>query len=720
MSIALFALCIFGSTFFAPVELWAQFQPTARPESLNVSTVGRLRLADLPRDGALPPITDLYVAGDHAYLGSFAGDVYIVDISEPSALRLVAQVSLPGPALDLKVDGDLLAVGVQQRGEDFGLVLIDISNPSAPNIVSRFSRPGWRGVHNLFLYQQRAYIAHASSPGLSIVDISEPNNPSLSGFWQHADSRFSNIIHDVFITDGLAYISDISPGTGGLVLLDLNDPDKPQTLSSLSMPDGTHSAWAAGDFVYINQEFGGWEQALYSVDISERTQPFIADTFRARPPPAVDILGPHNPFVANGLLYWAYYDGGVRIFDLADPAHPREIGYHTHSVAWGVQAHSDGLLYVADSSSGLLALRFDESAHALRSVKTQPTAAVQERHSSVQITARTAPSPRATPAPIAEVSARLLGSQQPASPLQAAGDGVFVGALPLDPQLPSGRYRLRVELVDQRGAIYPFERPFDIFPRQNLALFHRDAIAAGWRISSNDPAQRGEFAERAALALSPRFTVTFLPDVAIDPTGYSALRFAFHPGDVEAFATNNIAVSIGRTAVPLFPARSDSFAVDLQRADWQTIEIPLREFGLLRDDSPALLQNIRFLGALRGTAHLADIELVTEMLPADTAIEFTPNTTPQKFALAQNHPNPFNSSTTIRYELSTRQPIELSLYNLAGQKLITLDRGEREPGRYTLAWDGRDAEGHAVASGIYLYQLRSNDQQQTQKLVLLR
>lgn len=720
MSIALFALCVVGSLFFAPTQLWAQFQPTAKPESLNVSTVGRLRLAEPPRDGALPPITDLYVAGDHAYLGSFAGNVYIVDISEPSALRLVAQVSMPGPALDLKVDGDLLAVGVQQRGEDFGLVLIDITEPSAPSIVSRFSQPGWRGVHNLFLYQQRAYIAHASSPGLSIVDISEPSNPTLSGFWKHAGSRFSNIIHDVFIADGLAYISDISPGTGGLVLLDLNDPDKPQTLSSLPMPDGTHSAWAAENFVYINQEFGGWEQALYSVDTSDKTQPFIANTFRARPPPAVDILGPHNPFVANGLLYWAYYDGGVRIFDLADPAQPREIGYHTHSVAWSAQAHSDGLLYVADSSSGLLALRFDEPAHALRSVQTQPAAAVQERHSNVRITAHTAPSPRAAPAPIAQVSARLLGSQQPASPLQDTGEGVFVGALPLDPQLPSGRYRLRVELVDQRGATYPFERPFDIFPRQNLALFQRDAIAEGWRISSNQLPQRGEFAERATLALPPRFTVTFLPDAAIDPTGYSTLRFAFHPGDVEAFATNNLAVSIGRTAVPLFPARSDSFAVDLERADWQIIEIPLRELGLQHKDSPVLLQNIRFLGSLRGTAHLADIELVAEALPADTAIELAPSTTPQKFALAQNHPNPFNSSTTIHYELSEHQPIELSLYNLAGQKVMTLDRGERPPGRYTLAWDGRDAQGRTVASGIYLYQLRSKGQQQTRKLLLLR
>ena len=720
MPVALFALFALSSIAFVPLQARAQFQPTAMPESLNVHTIGRLSLAEPPRDGALPPITDLYVAGDHAYLGSFAGIVYIVDISDPSNLRLVAQVSMPGPALDLKVDGNLLAVGVQQRGEDFGLVLIDISEPSKPKVLSRFSQNGWRGVHNLFLYQQRAYIAHASSLGLSIVDISNPTRPVLSGFWQHAGNRFSNIIHDIFIENGLAYISDISPGTGGLVLLDLKDPDNPQTLSSLAMPAGTHSTWAAGDFAYINQEFGGWEQTLYSVDISDPTQPFIAHAFRAQPPPAADILGPHNPSVKNGLLYWAYYDGGLRIFDLADPAHPREIGYHTHSVAWSAQAHDDGLVYVADSSSGLLALRFDEPAHALRSVETQPTAALQGHHNSVQIIAHTAPSPRAAPAAIAQVSAHLLGSQQPLSLLQPIGTGVFSGALSIDPQWASGRYRLVVELVDEHGARYPFEHPFDIFPRNNLAIFRQSEIAADWRISSNDPPQRGEFAGRTTLALPPHFTLSFFSDSAIDPTGYSTLRFAFHPGDVDNFATNNIAVSIGRSAVALFPAESDSFAVDLDNSGWQTVEIPLRKFGLQREDSPVLLQDIRFLGTLRGTAYLADIELVAEMPPADTAIEFTPTATPLSFALAQNFPNPFNSSTTIYYELSKRQNVELSIFNLAGQKLISLDRGERTPGRYALSWDGRDAQGHTLASGLYIYQLRSKDQQQTRKLLLLR
>ena len=119
-----------------------------------------------------------------------------------------------------------------------------------------------------------------------------------------------------------------------------------------------------------------------------------------------------------------------------------------------------------------------------------------------------------------------------------------------------------------------------------------------------------------------------------------------------------------------------------------------------------LLQNIRFFGTLRGTAYLADIEIVAATPPTGTAVAVSPN--------------PFNSSTSIDYALSTRQHVELAVYNVAGQKLVELDRGERAPGRYVVSWNGRDAQGSPVASGLYLYQLGTKDQQQTRKLLLLR
>ena len=118
-------------------------------ERLNMTMVGYLQLSDTPVSlDEIPPYTDIYVAGHHAYIGSFYGEVYIIDISSPAEMALVATLEMPGPALDLKVDGDLLAIGMQGAG-DMGLGLVDISDPAAPKILSTLFEEGWIGVHNL-------------------------------------------------------------------------------------------------------------------------------------------------------------------------------------------------------------------------------------------------------------------------------------------------------------------------------------------------------------------------------------------------------------------------------------------------------------------------------------------------------------------------------------------------------------------------------------------
>jgi flagellar hook assembly protein FlgD len=74
--------------------------------------------------------------------------------------------------------------------------------------------------------------------------------------------------------------------------------------------------------------------------------------------------------VRDGLLYYAYYDAGLRIFDLSEPAAPREVGYHASALAWGAHPHVDGIVYVADSREGLLAFRYTGVATAIEETDT--------------------------------------------------------------------------------------------------------------------------------------------------------------------------------------------------------------------------------------------------------------------------------------------------------------------------------------------------------------
>ena len=128
-----------------------------------------------------------------------------------------------------------------------------------------------------------------------------------------------------------------------------------------------------------------------------------------------------------------------------------------------------------------------------------------------------------------------------------------------------------------------------------------------------------------------------------------------------------------------------------------------------------------FSGNLEGTFYLDEIRLVAASPPRITAVlEDRTDALPQGFRLEQNHPNPFNSSTTIRFELPSSTEIDLAVFNLAGQKVVTLAQGHREAGTYSLKWDGRDDDERELASGVYLYRLEADERVETRKLLLLR
>ena len=106
---------------------------------------------------------------------------------------------------------------------------------------------------------------------------------------------------------------------------------------------------------------------------------------------------------------------------------------------------------------------------------------------------------------------------------------------------------------------------------------------------------------------------------------------------------------------------------------------------------------------------------------ATTILEGLDTDLPPMLWLGQNHPNPFNAHTVIRYSLSERGAVRLCVYNLAGQRIRTLVHGYQSGGAYALRWDGRDNIGRAVASGVYVYRLEIQaGTVQARRMVLLR
>ena len=93
---------------------------------------------------------------------------------------------------------------------------------------------------------------------------------------------------------------------------------------------------------------------------------------------------------------------------------------------------------------------------------------------------------------------------------------------------------------------------------------------------------------------------------------------------------------------------------------------------------------------------------------------------PSQFVLEQNHPNPFNAATAIRFQLLRSGPTELSIYALSGQRIRRLVRGHLEAGEHTVLWDGSDDTGHPAASGVYLYRLTAGTSAESRSMALIR
>jgi len=93
---------------------------------------------------------------------------------------------------------------------------------------------------------------------------------------------------------------------------------------------------------------------------------------------------------------------------------------------------------------------------------------------------------------------------------------------------------------------------------------------------------------------------------------------------------------------------------------------------------------------------------------------------PTTTVLHQNHPNPFNPMTVIRYEIAEPGRVRVQVYNVRGALVRVLEDRVREPGRYEVGWSGEDDRGDRVASGVYFYRLTAPGFSQTRKMVLLK
>ncbi len=319
----------------------------------------------------------------------------------------------------------------------------------------------------------------------------------------------------------------------------------------------------------------------------------------------------------------------------------------------------------------------------------------------------------------AQLTANLAALGGPeALPLQRIDDQTYRLEADLSAGEHNGRKKLVVHLT-QGDEATKLVHSIVVLPKEDQILF-ADELAwdQGALYSAQlDPTHADTvFAGQRALRVEARgFTIEFLPRAPIASVGYAALRLALHPGTATGgFRPSFGLVANGDTGHPL----SLIDQVDLDLDQWQTVEIALDKlvFG-------GPIESLRLIGSLRGTFYLDEIRLVAAQSSGGaTAVqeEGDRGGAPREFALDLNYPNPFNSTTTIRYRIEEPGQVRLEIFDVQGQKMRTLVDGYAGPGVYQVEWDGADVSGNPVATGVYLARLQKGSASLVHKMLLLK
>jgi hypothetical protein len=118
---------------------------------------------------------------------------------------------------------------------------------------------------------------------------------------------------------------------------------------------------------------------------------------------------------------------------------------------------------------------------------------------------------------------------------------------------------------------------------------------------------------------------------------------------------------------------------------------------------------------------LQDLFLLTPPYPNGGGGAGVPPTGTQfRWALGQNIPNPVATTTEIRFEVASTSDVSIKVYNAMGQLVRTLKNERMQPGRYNATWDGTNASGEKVSSGVYFYKMEAGKFEATNKMLILK
>jgi hypothetical protein len=673
----------------------------------------------------------VFVAGDHAYVANGDSGLQVIDIADPTTPSKAGSYITSGWAFSVTVSGDYAFVSVSSQD----LEIVDVSDPTTPALAGTFSTNNPR---NVFVSGNLAYVAD-QGPGVKVLDISDPTTPTQVGSYHTPGETW-----DVFVSGDIACVA---ANSAGLVVLDVSDPTSPSSVAGLNLPDYVRGVVVSGDLAFL----ANYSDGLAVVDISDPTNPtLVGDYITSDWASDVVVSGEHAFVTANsaGLqviqvrqteaLSSANLAQSLMINSLSEVVvRARISATQVGDVQWELRADPgqpwtpatlDEWTFPAEGSD----LRWRSTLNWTSGANPYVSQMSIEWHtqSGTIVSIEDVPDDQGGWARL-----RLLRS----------GYDFAGGPTPLLQYFIQRRYTdagtfeaaaapvARVgEALPEILKSFPAELPLFRWQNRYFTLERsRTAAAEAWEIVASAPAiQQDE-----QIILVPTLADS-MPGSS--PTAYRILAQSATPG---VFYYS--AVDSGYSLDNIAPGVPEALAVAYNTGGgnqlaWDPAPEPdFQYYRIYRGTDPGFVPGPGNLVHSTASPSWTDPDYGDPSVHYKvTALDHAGNesdpaspdvttgageaTTPTRYALHQNVPNPFNPMTTIRYSLPEASDVSLVVYDAAGHRVRTLVGGSMPPGNHEVPWDGVDDDGVRVASGVYFYRLEAGVFVQTRRMVLIR
>jgi hypothetical protein len=205
------------------------------------------------------------------------------------------------------------------------------------------------------------------------------------------------------------------------------------------------------------------------------------------------------------------------------------------------------------------------------------------------------------------------------------------------------------------------------------------------------------------------------PPEVITPNDTQSVCFVIR--NLGGFEANNIKAEawIGNahsdTIIPYLPPFGETFV---------RLKVSVLNAGLYLIKVITSLDNYKDDCVLNDTLSDSLIVIATPFKTTGISEEGIFGMKPGFFILYQNYPNPFKTSTKVKYGLPVRSKVKLSIYDIIGQNVRKLFEGEQEEGYYEIIWDGRDNRGRKLPAGVYFYRLVTEKVNLIKKIIVTK